>query len=61
VVVASSMKSLVLAEGELLGPARSRTTRTEQRPASFGSAIGLAFPDSGGPCYPASFSDAVVS
>jgi hypothetical protein len=39
VVVASTMKSLLPAEGEPLGRARSRTTRTEQRPASFGSAI----------------------
>ena len=39
VVVASTMKSLLLAEGEPLGPRWSRKTRTEQRSASFGSAI----------------------
>jgi hypothetical protein len=38
-VVASTMKSLLPAEGEPLGRARSRTTRTGQRPASFGSTI----------------------
>jgi hypothetical protein len=32
-VVASTMKSLLLAECEALRPPRSRTTRTEQRPA----------------------------